>query len=70
MGNTMMQMGALVMLEAVNEGGKSQFPFLAALILLAIVAVVAISDARADKKKSEQESSQLESNEENKTTKL
>ena len=66
----MMQMGALVMLEAVNEGGKSQFPFLAALILLAIVAVVAISDARADKKKSEQESSQLESNEENKTTKL
>lgn len=70
MGNTMMQMGALVMLEAANEGGKSQFPFLAALILLAIVAVVAISDARADKKKSEQESSQLESNEENKTTKL
>ena len=46
----MMQMGALVMLEAANEGGKSQFPFLAALILLAIVAVVAISDARADKK--------------------
>ena len=67
MGNMFMQ-SLVVMCDAVTEtAGQSggQFPFLAALILVAIIAVVSIGDMAATKKNKDEQTSKEDDNQDN-----